>query len=68
MMPGPYSICRISFPEEDSDAATYTTIRHGYDTADEAFRDMPTVTEGEDIPTEDLVVIKFVDREMTDEE
>ena len=67
MIPGPYSICRISFPDEHGDAANYATIRYGYDTAEDAFDDILTVAEEEDLPTEDLVVIKFVDREMTDD-
>jgi len=67
MIPGPYSICRISFPDEDSDSATYETIKYGYDTASEAFRDIPTVAQEEDVPAEDLVVIKFVERESFDE-
>ena len=66
MIPGPYSICRISFPDEHSDAATYETIKYGYDTAEDAFADIPAVAEEEQIPAQDLVVIKFVDREMAD--
>jgi len=57
MIPGPYSVCKISFPEEDSDAATYVTIKYGYDTAEGAFEDISKLAEEEGIPVEDLVVI-----------
>ena len=62
MIPGPYSVCQISFPPE-SDAAIYTTIRSGYDSAEEAFKDIPVIAREEGIPEEELVVIRFVDRE-----
>ena len=64
MIPGPYSICRTSFPPE-SDAAIFTTIRSGYDSADEAFADIPVIAREEGIPEEELVVIRFVDQEGT---
>ena len=59
MIPGPYSVCRISFPQ-DSDAAIYTTIKYGYDSAEDAAEDIPELARAENIPTEDLVVIKWV--------
>ena len=62
MIPGPFSVCRISFPE-DSDAPIYTTIRYGYDSATDAFDDIPEVAEQEDIPVEELVVIQFIEKE-----
>jgi len=57
------SICLISFPDERSGAATYKTIRYGYDTSEAAFADLAEVAEEEGIPTDELVVIKFVDKE-----
>ncbi|MBA7495685.1 hypothetical protein ES702_06274 [subsurface metagenome] len=63
MIPGPFSICRISFPE-DSDTPIYTTICYGYDSAEEAFDDISEVVDQEDIPVEELVVIQFIKREI----
>lgn len=61
MIPGPYSVCKISFPP-DSDAAIYETIKYGYDTPADAFSDIPALSQEEGIPAEDLVVIRFIDR------
>ena len=63
MIPGPYSVCRVSFPEEDSDATRYDTVKYGYDTAEHAFSEIPELAEEEGIPAEDLVVIKFIEKE-----
>jgi hypothetical protein len=61
VIPRPYSVCRISF-RPDSDAAIYTTIRSGYDSAEEAFEDIPAIAREEEIPEEELVVIQFMNR------
>lgn len=68
MIPGPYSICRISFPDEDSNAATYETIKYGYDRADDAFAELREVAEEEGLPPDEMVVIKFIDKDRPEEE
>ena len=66
MIPGEYSVCRIAF-EEDSDAATYSTIQYGFDTAEQAFGAIPGIARDENIPEDELVVIRFVEREKKTE-
>ena len=61
MLPGPYSVCRIAFPAA-SDAAIYTTVKYGYDSAEHAFKEIPELAKEEGIPIDDLVVIKFIDK------
>ena len=66
MIPGPYSICHISMPE-DSDAAIYTTLLYGYDTAEDAYKKLEQVAADNDVPAEDCCVIRFIDREEATE-
>ncbi len=63
MIPGPYAVCELTYPDEGSDAPIFRTIKHGYDTAEHAFSEIPSLAEKEGVPAEDLVVIKLVDKE-----
>ncbi len=58
MIPGSYSVCRIV--EEDSDAAIYTTVKHGFDKREQAFEAIPEIALEQDIPADELVVIRFI--------
>ncbi len=61
MIPGEYSVCRIAF-DKDADAAIYTTIQYGFDTPEQAFDAIPGIARDENIPEDELVVIRFVER------
>ena len=65
MTPGPFSICKVDFPE-DSDAAIYATLKHGYDTARQAFDDITVVGKESGVSDNDLAVIRFVDLSEAD--
>lgn len=62
MIPGPYAVCIISFDKRDSDAATYRVVKWGFDTAEEAFRDLDELNKSPRYAKADLVVIQHVDR------
>ncbi len=55
----------MSWTGKGLDAAIYTTIRFGYDSAKDAFDDIPEVAESENISAKELVVIQFIEREKT---
>lgn len=62
MIPGPYSICHITFPD-DSDSPTYRTVSLGYDTAGSAFSKREIIAKENSVPVDELVVIRFIDAE-----
>jgi hypothetical protein len=62
MIPGPFAICRVEF-EEDSDSAILYSLRWGYDSAGEAFKDLENVAVDSRVKAKDCVVIRYVDRE-----
>ncbi len=63
MIPGPYAICHVTFPDPASDAAHYQALRFGYDTADQAYRELVSVAEASGVASKDCVVIRHIDRE-----
>jgi hypothetical protein len=62
MIPGPFAICRIEF-EDDSDSAILHTLRWGYDSTSQAFKDLKNVGIDSRVEPEDCVVIRYVERE-----
>lgn len=65
MISGPYSICLIDF-QDHSDAATYRTLKHGYDAAADAFRNIESVARESNVDASACVVIRFIDAEDAD--
>ena len=63
MIPGPYTVVRVTFPDEGSDAPTLETIRYGYDTASQAFSDIAKLAEEVGDSPEDLCVIRAIERD-----
>ena len=64
MIPGSYAVCTISFDDPDSDAATYKVVKWGYDTVEDAFRDLDELKKSPKYAKADLVVIQHVDRDL----
>ena len=65
MIPGPYSICHVTFPE-DNDSPCYRAVSWGYDTAGSAFSKREKIAKEESIPVDELAVIRFIDPEESD--
>lgn len=63
MIPGPYSICHVSFDHQGADEAAYITLRYGYDSASQAYAALPAVAAEAGIPADDCAVIRHIDRE-----
>lgn len=63
MIPGPYSLCHVTFPAADSDAAIYRTLRYGYDTASSALQARETVAREFSVPEDEVVVLRVIDAE-----
>ena len=61
--PRTYAVCTIDFEDPDSDAATYRVVKFGFDTADEAFRDLAKLKKLRKYAKKDLVVIQHVEPE-----
>lgn len=66
MIPGPYSICHVTFPD-DSDGGTLRTLIYGYDTAKDAFNAIERVAADHGVPAEDCAVIRWIDEEEADD-
>jgi ACT domain-containing protein len=66
VIPGPYSLCHVTFPDPESDSATYTTLRYGYDTANEALSDLEVVAGEKGVPSDEVAIIRYVDVEEID--
>ena len=66
MIPGPYSICYVFFPD-DSDSASFRTLRYGYDTAMQAFSAIGKVAEDSGVPESDCAVVRGIDREEAED-
>lgn len=62
MIPGPYAICHIDFPE-NSDAAIFKTLRFGYDSAEAAYRELEKVATEKKLDVSECGVIREIDRE-----
>lgn len=62
MIPGPYSICQVDFPEA-SDAPILTTLIFGFDSAEQAYGKLERVAREHGTSPEDCVVVRIVDRE-----
>ena len=62
MIPGPYSICQVYFPEE-SDAPVLTTLTFGFDSAEKAYGKLEQVAREYETSPEDCIVVRIVDRE-----
>ena len=61
MIPGPYSLCEVTFEDEESDSATYTTLSCGYDTAAQAYAARPKIAEENEVPEESICVLRVID-------
>ena len=61
MIPGPYAICHVTFPD-DSDCASYRTLKYGYDSAESAYSALETVASESDVPGSECAVIRHIDR------
>jgi len=61
MIPGPYSLCEVSFKDEETDCPTYTTLSWGYDTAAQAYAARPKIAEENEVPEESICVIRVID-------
>lgn len=66
MIPGPYSICRVDFPDADSESAVYTTLIWGYDTAKDAYAHMEQVAKDNGCERSDCIVIRDIGEEESD--
>jgi hypothetical protein len=66
MIPGPFAICRIEF-EDDSASAILHTLRWGYDSASQAFKDLENVAIDSRVEREGCVVIRYVEREEAEQ-
>lgn len=62
MIPGPFAICHVT-THDDSDALTYTTLRYGYDSAEQAFKDIGAVAAEKSVDPEECAVILHVDQQ-----
>jgi hypothetical protein len=67
VIPGPYSLCHVTFPDPNSDCATYTTLRYGFDTANEALSALEVVAGEKGVPSDEVAVIRYVDPEESDQ-
>ena len=63
MIPGPYLIAHATYEDADSDRPTLRTVRSGYDSAAAAVKDLPTIAKDEQVPLDDLVVVRWIERE-----
>lgn len=63
MIPGPYSICYIDAPEDGGDGAVYKTLKFGYDSAAEAYRELAAVAAEEEVPADECTVIRYIEAE-----
>lgn len=61
MPSGPYSLCEVSFGNEESDCPIYTTLSWGYDTAAQAYAARPKIAEENEVPEESICVIRVID-------
>jgi hypothetical protein len=61
MIPGPYSICHATFPEFDSDCASYRTLKWGYDSAKAAFDAIQAIANENGVPADECGVIRNID-------
>ena len=66
MIPGPYSLCKVSFPTQGSDAATYTTLSYGYTSAKSALHEREKIALRAGVPVGEVAVIRFIDAEEGD--
>jgi hypothetical protein len=67
MIPGPYAICRVTFPDPSSDSPTYVTLSYGYDTASGAYARLQERAKQAGVPEEECAVIRHIDREEAGE-
>lgn len=63
MIPGPYYLCVYSEIDDGSDGFILTSVKWGYDTAEKAFSDIPEIAKEKSLPKEELVVIRWIDKE-----
>jgi cupin superfamily acireductone dioxygenase involved in methionine salvage len=61
MIPGSSPSARFHSAIPDSDAATYRVVKWGYDTAEDAFRDIDRLKTSREYQKADLVVMQHVD-------
>lgn len=63
MIPGPYSICHGVFEDEASEVPTFKPLKFGYDTAEQAWKNLDAVASEEGVSPEECTVIRVVERE-----
>ena len=62
MIPGPFSICHIEFPE-DSDNPILKTLRFGYDSAGAAYHALEEIAAEANVAASQCGVIRTIERE-----
>lgn len=66
MIPGPYSICHATLPDDDSDGMVYRTLKWGYDSARHAHGELAKVAREAQVSEGDCCVIRHIDIEEAD--
>jgi hypothetical protein len=61
VIPGPYSLCNVTFPDPKSDCATYETLTYGFDTAASALANIEEVARAAGVPNGEVMIIRYVD-------
>ena len=59
MREGPYSILQLTYLSDD-DGMTYQTLMFGYDTAAQAYKELPEVAQDRGAQPEECVVVRAI--------
>jgi len=62
MIPGPFSICHVTFPDQQSDAPVFQTLSYGYDTGQSAHDQLEKIAQEAGVPIDECTVIQIVDK------
>lgn len=65
MISGPYAVCHVTFPDE-SDAATYRTLRFGYETATAAQDSLADVAADSGVAWQECAVIRHINTDESE--
>lgn len=66
MISGPYAVCHVTFPGE-SDAATYRTLRFGYETARAAQDALADVAAESEVAWQECAVIRHINTDEAEQ-
>ena len=55
---GAYQICRFFLKDDQSEVPDYSSVKWGYDTAQQALRALPKIAEESGIKLEELCVVR----------